>query len=248
MTASFPWYDLPSVQWANDAIWAATGIGGSLDRATPVAAQWRADDLVVSQCCGLDLFLAGELAEELAEAPIEPVLAPVFDLDCQAGHYYSYLVGAREGIAAVNSLSSRSGLSALLTVARPTALLVTGAHTSSLAAVRSGRADMACIDAVTFGILARDTPDAIQGVKVLERTCAAPAPPYVVRALGKDDTRRDIATRIAAALESPDTRRARQALLMRGVMPVTARDYASVWAEYQSVVARIPASVATLVR
>ena len=115
MTAAFPWYDLPSVRWANDALWQAMGLGGALDRATPVETQWRAEDLVVSQACGLDLFLA--------DAPIEPVLAPVFDLDCEEGCYYSYLVGAREGIAAVNSLSSRSGLSALLTVCEPRSLI-----------------------------------------------------------------------------------------------------------------------------
>ena len=98
MTASFPWYDLPSVRWANDALWRATGIGGRLDRDTPPEAQWRSSDLVVSQACGLDLYLS--------DAPIRPVLAPVFDLDCEEGSYYSHLVGAREGVAAVNSLST----------------------------------------------------------------------------------------------------------------------------------------------
>ena len=67
MTAAFPWYDLPSVRWANDVLWKATGLGGALDRDTAPHAQWRSEDLVVSQACGLDLFLG--------DAPIEPVLA-----------------------------------------------------------------------------------------------------------------------------------------------------------------------------
>lgn len=230
MTASFPWYDLPCVQWANDAIWEATRLDGKLDRATPADAQWRAPDLVVSQACGLDLFVSS--------APIEPVLAPVFDLaDCEDGCYYSYLVGTRNGVAAVNSLSSRSGLSALLTIVEPRALIVTGSHQASLAAVQDGSADMACIDAVTWGILERGAPLHVQGVRVLERTCSAPAPPYVVRrGAGQDG----LVRRIAAALKDPATRRARQALVLRGVIPVGIADYAPVLAEYQAVAERVP--------
>lgn len=229
MTASFPWYDLPSVRWANDAIWGATGLGGGLDRTTPVARQWRSEDLVVTQACGLDLFLT--------DAPIEPVLAPVFDLDCQDGCYYSYLVGAREGVAAVNSLSSRSGFTALLTVCEPSSLIVTGSHAASLAAVREGAADIACIDAVTWHVLERDTPEAVRGVAVLERTCSAPAPPYVVN---KRRGGEEVAQRIAAAMQDPATGPARRALLLGGVVPATMENYAPVLAEYQAVTPRIP--------
>ncbi|MDE0693458.1 MAG: PhnD/SsuA/transferrin family substrate-binding protein [Gammaproteobacteria bacterium] len=227
MTVSFPWYDLASVRWANDAIWRATGLGGTLDRTTPVEEQWRADDLVVSQACGLDLFLT--------DAPIEPVLAPVFDLDCEDGCYYSVLVGSRDGVAAVNSLSSRSGFTALHTICEPSAMLVTGSHAASLAAVRAGRADMACIDAVTWHILERDQPEATRDVAVLERTCSAPAPPYVVRKGGEG---RAVAHRIAAAMQDVTLKAAREALLLRGVIPVSMDDYAPVRAEYRAVASR----------
>ena len=227
MTASFPWYDLPSVRWANDVLWHATGLGGELDRTTPVDAQWRADDLVVSQACGLDLFL-GDL-------PIAPVLAPVFDLDCAPGHYFSYLVGSRDGVAAVNSLSSRSGFTALLSVCRPSSLIVTGSHEASLAAVRRGIAAMACIDAVTWHILERDVPASVAGLRVLERTASAPAPPYVVRTDGQRDR---LARIITAAMADPATHAARQALLLRGVVPATIDDYAPVLTEYHAVAER----------
>lgn len=229
MTASFPWYDLPSVRWANDVLWRATGLGGELDRTTPVDAQWRADDLVVSQACGLDLFL-GDL-------PIEPVLAPVFDLDCAPGHYFSYLVGSRDGVAAVNSLSSRSGFSALLSVCRPRSLIVTGSHEASLSAVRRGVAATACIDAVTWHILERDASSVVDGLSVLERTPSAPAPPYVVRRNGQRDR---LVRLITAAMEDPATYAAKEALLLRGVVPVTIDDYAPVLAEYQAVAERVP--------
>ena len=237
MTASFPWYDLASVRWANDAIWRATGLGGALDRATPVEEQWRADDLVVSQACGLDLFLA--------DAPIEPLLAPVFDLDCEDGRYYSVLVGSREGVAAVNALSSRSGFTALLTLCEPSAMLVTGSHVASLAAIREGLADMACIDAVTWHILERDQPEATRDVGVLERTCSAPAPPYVVRRGRQDGA---VAHRIAAAMQDGATKAAREALLLRGVIPASTDDYAPVLAEYRAIAQRIPPTFAEAAR
>lgn len=228
MTAAFPWYDLPSVRWANDVLWKATGLGGALDRDTPPDAQWRSEDLVVSQACGLDLFLR--------DAPIEPVLAPVFDLDCEEGSYYSYLVGARSGVAAVNSTTSRSGLSALLTLCQPSSLLVTGSHIASLAAVRDGAADLACIDAVTWHILERDTPSRVAGVPVLERTGSAPAPPFVVRKGGPRDR---VEGRISAAMRAAGTRLARRALLLRDVVPVTLPHYDPVLAEYRAVAPRM---------
>lgn len=233
MTASFPWYDLPSVRWANDVLWQATGLRGQLDRTTTPDAQWRADDLVVSQACGLDLFVN--------DAPIEPVLAPVFDLDCPPGHYFSYLVAAHEvrpgGCAAVNALSSRSGFSALLSVCTPRSLLVTGSHEASLSAVRRRAADVACIDAVTWHILERDAPARIEGLDVLERTSSAPAPPYVVRRNGQRDR---LVQLLTAAMEDPATRLARRALLLRGVIPVTRADYAPVLTEYRAVVEHMP--------
>ena len=226
--ASLPWYDLPSVQWANDVLWRATGLGGSLDRVTPPEAQWRSPDLLVTQACGLDLFLSG--------APTTPVLAPVFELDCEAGWYYSYLIGAREGVAAVNALSSRSGWSALLTVCEPKSVVVTGSHLASLAAVRDGGADMACIDAVTWHILARDAPRYLRGLPLIERTDAAPAPPFVVR---KGTDPRALVARVGAAIEDPATLAARRALLLRGVVPATLADYAPVLREYRQVLDRV---------
>ncbi len=138
MTASFPWYDLPSVRWANDALWQATGFGGA----------------------------------------------------------------------------------------------------SSLAAVREGLADMASIDAVTWRILERDAPSSVRGLRVLDRICSAPAPPYVVRQAGPRET---LVPRITAAMNDLATLPARRALLIQGVIPVTIDDYASVLVEYQAVAHRIPA-------
>ena len=87
--SAFPWYDLPAVHWANEAIWRATGLPGRFVHNPDVKDLWRSPSLLVTQACGLDLFLA--------EAPIEPIAVPVFDLDCRDGDYFSYLVGDPAG-------------------------------------------------------------------------------------------------------------------------------------------------------
>ncbi|MEQ9452264.1 MAG: PhnD/SsuA/transferrin family substrate-binding protein [Pseudomonadales bacterium] len=223
MLASFPWYDLPSVQWANDALWHASGLPGELDHHSSAACLWYHDELLVSQACGLDLFLSS--------APLVPIAAPVFELDCEPGHYYSYIVGDPEGkVAAVNSSSSRSGYSVLLSVCTPRDVLLTGSHVESLAAVRSGRAEVAAIDAVTWHILARDTPELIRGVEICTRSCSAPAPPYVIR---QGTTADEVWSGLVRAYASSAATSARQALLLRDIVAVEKRDYLPVWAEYQ---------------
>lgn len=226
MLASFPWYDLRSVQWANDVLWRATELPGEFSRHRAAADVWHDPDLLVTQACGLDLFLSG--------APIEPVAAPVFDLDCEAGMYYSYIVGNVRGrIAAVNSLSSRSGYSALLSVCCPDQVKITGSHVASLAAIKAGHAEVAAIDAVTWSILARDMPGSLTGLEIVERSTAAPSPPYVVRRGGD---REDVFRSLFKALVSPDSILAKRALFLNDIVPVQKKDYFPILTEYESVV------------
>ena len=212
---------------ANDALWASTGLGGELDRTKGVEEIWRHESLLVSQACGLDLFLN--------DAPIEPFAVPVFDLASAPKHYFSFIVGDVNGSrAAVNSLSSRSGYSALLTVCEPEEeLLVTGSHLASLAALREGRADVAAIDAVTWGIVERTAPELLRGIEVVARSSEALAPPYVTRR-GKDTS--ELLGRLSAAVQSsPDASRQ---LGLVGVEPVGREDYRPILEEYKRVNAR----------
>lgn len=233
MIASFPWYDLQSVQWANDRLWQSTGYSGELNRELAVSDLWNHPDLLVTQACGLDLFLA--------DAPIEPFAAPVFELDCKAGMYYSHIVGNASGdVAAVNSLSSRSGWSALLSKCSPRSVTVTGSHWASLEALRTGKADVAAIDAVTWRIIKRDTPDALEGLKIVGRSDEAPSPPFVVRA-GADPE--PVMSRLVHALGSTRSANAKRALLLKGIIPVQRHHYLRVLAEYQAVNKRTGSAV-----
>ncbi|MEM7216982.1 MAG: PhnD/SsuA/transferrin family substrate-binding protein [Pseudomonadota bacterium] len=223
--SAFPWYDLPPVQRANDALWRACVLPGSYLRTDDASALWRRRDLLVSQACGLDLFLA--------DAPIEPVAAPVFRLDCAAGHYYSYIVGERNGRrAAVNALSSHSGLTALLTCCQPMSLVVSGSHSKSLAMLRAGLVDVAAIDAVTWHILQAADPDVVAGLPVVDRSVAAMAPPFVAR---RDMQPQAIIAGLRRAMESDAVAAAREALWIDDVQPVSRAQYAEVLAAFDAV-------------
>jgi hypothetical protein len=234
MTASFPWYDLPSVQWANDALWSATGLRGTLDRTMPVADQWRCEDLLISQACGLDLLTC--------MAPIEPMLRPVFRLDAPPGDYFSYLVtGAdrpsalKDGVGAVNSVSSHSGMVALLELWTPREFLLTGSHRASIAAVREGSAEYAAIDAVIWHLLERDAPVQLQGLRIVARSDPGPAPPFVCR-----KGNRRIGKVLARSMNTPNIKPALDALLLLDLLDTTMATYQPLFDRYERVRPGIP--------
>jgi len=227
--SSFPWYDLPSVQWANDRLWQATGLAGRFVRDIPPGRLWKHADLLVTQACGLDLFLA--------EASIEPVAVPVFDLDCTEGMYYSHIVGSnKDGVAAVNSISSRSGMSALFSTCSPSAMILTGSHVESLVALQTGKAEIAAIDAVTWGILEQHTPQLLAGIGIIERSKEAPAPPFVI---GAQANPQDVRMGLATAMKSVDTAAARRVLRVQAVNAINREAYCGVLEEYQAIVPRL---------
>ncbi|PPL17989.1 hypothetical protein UN63_02125 [Oceanisphaera arctica] len=202
--ASLPWYDLPKRQLQLDHFWSVlklqlqdrdvsllldTKLPNSLDRHTPLEQQWANPNLLLSQCCGPDLFTPQ--AQGLV-----PIARPVFgDLDCTPGQYFSYIVSAsgREpesrrfkgrqsaGMTrfVINSASSRSGCAALFEWAAASNIdcdevLISGAHANSLDYLRRGAADLAAIDAHSWPLL--DS----RGTTIIGRSTEAPTPPFVM--------------------------------------------------------------------
>jgi len=184
--ASLPWYDHPSIRPDTDNLWRAisaslrgkgiTGLPQALDRETSIGEQWQAPNLLISQCCGLDI----------GSAPAGNLLAigrPVFeDLNCEPGDYYSYIVSngsvPERRRLAVNSLSSHSGSTALFGWLDKQGLswqgtLVSGSHRASIDMIRNQSADLAAIDAHSWPLL--DTA----GLVVLGTSEMAPTPPFV---------------------------------------------------------------------
>ncbi|MCB1686117.1 MAG: hypothetical protein R3E82_22485 [Pseudomonadales bacterium] len=186
--ASLPWYDLPPARQHLDSFWShlrqalvERGIAGlpqSLDRTRAPSDLWRLSELLLSQCCGLDLF--AEHGRDL-----KPFATPVFaDLDCPPGTYFSHIVQrsnfrGKPERAAVNAPSSRSGCDALLewceTHDLPDVdLMISGSHAHSLTLLRRGVVDLAAIDAHSYPLL--DT----RGVRIIGSSAPSAAPPFVM--------------------------------------------------------------------
>jgi ABC-type phosphate/phosphonate transport system substrate-binding protein len=202
-------------------------------------AHWRDPDLLLSQTCGFPLTtsLAGHVAY---------VGTPCYRAPGCTGSLYSSAVVVRTDDAsaglrhlrgcrvAFNSRDSQSGYNSLRALVAPlaaggrffTAATETGAHRSSVAAVRTGRADLAAIDAVTWALLERDEPDQVAGLRVLCYTAPAPGLPFVTAA-GTDAARLErIRAALAAACSDPASTAARADLLIDGfeVLPIAAYD------------------------
>jgi hypothetical protein len=188
--AGLPMYDLPSLRGATDAFWRAiagrlradgvAGVPEGLSRELALLELWTHPDLLLAQTCGLPLVT-------LLEGRIRFVATPAYAVEgCEAGDYRSWLVvrddspwrgiaGLEGTVAAVNAPHSQSGANALASLTAPfargrpffTDLLITGAHTASLRAVRSSDAACAAVDCVTWALLAASDPKALRGLRVL---------------------------------------------------------------------------------
>jgi ABC-type phosphate/phosphonate transport system substrate-binding protein len=199
--AALPMYDLPEVARATDALWTALAerlsaagleeVPDRLQRAADPRQVWASPDLLFAQTCGFPLThaFAGRLA--LVATPCYSAAG------CEGATYCSRIVVRSDdprsafpdfsgAVAAINSEDSHSGCNMLRwrvarEARRPFFSKVerTGSHLASLDALRSGRADIAAIDCVTFALLGRHRPDAVVGIRILEDTPRAPALPYV---------------------------------------------------------------------
>jgi ABC-type phosphate/phosphonate transport system substrate-binding protein len=203
MIASIVMYHYPWTAAAHDRLWSALrdalrdhGIAApeGLDRETGHMEAWGRPDLVLSQICNLPL--RAQFWDRVTR-----IACCDYGLDgTDPGYYRSvWIVRADDpatGLAqaahypmALNEPLSQSGWGAPSQHAAALGLtlnpiLRTGAHRLSLAAVAEGRADLACIDGITFRNLAAHDPLAAR-VKVIGQTHQSPGMTMITRA-GQD--------------------------------------------------------------
>ncbi|MYM24289.1 PhnD/SsuA/transferrin family substrate-binding protein [Duganella sp. FT135W] len=198
-TVSLPMYNVSSrLQREYEALLACVladaGVSGDV-RLLPepeLPALWHRADLLLGQTCGYPYVTSLRGVASL-------LATPVFDFPgCDGSNYSSVIVTravdgvgslaeARGLTAAANSLDSNSGMNVLRHAVAPLArdgrffgkVKWTGAHVASLRAVREGEADIAAIDCVTFGYLREESPDSLQGIKVLQYSASSPGLPLV---------------------------------------------------------------------
>lgn len=209
MIASLPmyWRDETAAGWR--ALWdlVRAALPGLPDLSPPdrlgdLHAHWLSPDLALSMTCGLPLRTA-------LRGKVDYVGTLDFGLGNAPGYYHSQVI-AREGFApgtpprlAFNASDSQSGWAAAQHLAPFAGLVETGSHAASLAAVAEGRADIACLDAVTWRLLQRFDPQAAS-VHPLQRTPATPGLPLIT-AKGRDPAPLRAALAQAVAALDPAT-------------------------------------------
>ena len=246
MLACLPMYDLRVLRAATDAWWQGLaralrtqgieGVPEGLQRGEAAGELARREALLIGQCCGYDLVRNGAL--------LQAVATPCYDSPhCAGPEYCSVIVvaednaapdlaGLRDRTCVINGRASHSGYTALRQAVAPLAagqrffaeVLESGSHPASLEWIRKGRADCTSVDCVTYALLLRHLPEAVQGLKVLTTTERAPGLPYVTAATAGPDLLARLRAGLAEALELPDLAAVRKDLLIAGfeVLPTEA--------------------------
>lgn len=243
LIASLGMYDHPRQYDANDAIWVALaralhrrGVDAplALDRSRSVDQVWRDPNLLFGQACGYPLVSEPDLA-------LRVIGVPVYDVpDCEPGQHLSYIVTRRDDSApalrnylgrraAINSPRSNTGFNlfrsavADLAEGRPFfgEVIETGSHRASISALIWGDADVAAIDAVTFAALRRFEPEVMVGLRILAKTPASPAPPFVTSLDTDRATVAALRTALAEIVADQALAAARDTLFLSDILPAS---------------------------
>ncbi len=195
---------------------------------------WLHPRLLLTQTCGYPLKT--RLGEQ-----VRVIGRPCFDLpDARGGTHCSLLVAHRDdprqalgqwrgSHGVLNARDSNTGMNLLYRTLAPLGPpgqffareSVSGSHRKSLAWVAAGKVDLAAIDSVTYGYLARLAPGEVAGVRVVGRTEQSPTLPYITRVQGVDgDNVRTAMNQALAALPQ-----VQKVLAITQVLPATLADY-----------------------
>jgi len=215
MIAALPMYDRPEIAEATDALWRgvrdglrARGIAApqALTRGVDLWAIWQAPDLVFAQTCGLPYRARLHDRVTLIGAPVHA--------EGPTGFYHSVIIAADQALPprprlAVNDVLSQSGWANLANwlSARDQAhgeVRLTGAHRASARAVHDGQADLAAIDAVTWGMMELYDPW-VATLHVIGQSDPVPALPFITAKGARPEVFRDALSEAIDAL-SPKRR------------------------------------------
>jgi ABC-type phosphate/phosphonate transport system substrate-binding protein len=240
--------DPPEVAAATRALWAclrdhlrAGGIRDvpeRLDDRVAYDAAWCDPRLLLAQTCGYPFVT--QLRDR-----VRLVATPVYEHPgCVGAMNGSFLVvragsaasvaDLRGKVAAINDPLSNSGMNLFRHLVAPLAggrrfferVSVSGSHLASLAMVVAGEADVAAIDCVTYGNVARFAPHTLAGSRVLAETTKTPGLPLITRATTSDGELETMRRALNAVANDPATAQSRAALGLGGfvVVPDSAYD------------------------
>ena len=238
MIALLGMYDRPETAGANDRFWSAIrarlGYGPeTLTRGCDFWEAWQSPDLLLSQTCGLPF--RARLHDK-----VTLVATPDYGLPgCPPGYYNSVFIahcddtGATletlcSGTLAYNEPLSQSGWAAPyahLTALglTPAAFVQSGGHRASAEAVANGKARFAALDALTWEMIRRYDPFAVDLVEIA-RTAPTPALPYITASSGDPIALADAIEGAITDLTPED----RATLALRGLCRLSAAAYLAV--------------------
>ena len=238
--AALPLYDWPELREATDGFWSilaqrleAAGLSApvELTRDQDPAILWDSPGLLISQSCGLRHVDGAARGTRI-------ICAPVYEVEgCGAGRMSAVILGRRDGPAdlaalqgaryAVEGPDSRFARAALLDAIGAPALGETvwaPTPREALIALADGRAEAACLDALSWA-LARLHEPAAAGLVPLAWTDAVAAPPFVTSALTETGDRARIRAALVETLLDPRSEPLRQALGFARVVALGDPDY-----------------------
>ena len=246
--ASLPMYDAdrPAVErlWQGIARGLRrTGLDdvpGALVWPDDLDAHWLRPDLLLSQTCGYPIV-------DHLRGKVQLVGTFRHAVDgCEGIRYSSKLVvrdddpaqrlaDFRGRTAAYNAANSQSGYHALLALVAPLAeggrffgrAVASGAHARSIELVKSGEADIAAIDCISFAAIARARCDALHGLRVIGATGSAPGLPLITAAGTPPSTLAALRRAVQGTFDDAALAETHAALFHDGfeVVPPTAYDF-----------------------
>jgi ABC-type phosphate/phosphonate transport system substrate-binding protein len=240
-------YAFPELHDAWDALYAdvAARVGGAPARLTwEVDAHdtWLDPNLAIGMACGWPLIKT--LCDQVKVVGTfsytdTPGPAPMYRSVIVTGGDLTFEEIARDPAdhrAALNSLDSLSGNISLLAafglgLEWPGESVFTGAHLSSIEAVRSGAVDVAAIDGMTWAYRQREALPTLAGLRVIGHGPLLPCLPLIVPASASDAQIVEWRSAFASSVGEPRLAESLRRLMIRDFVPLDASDYGSALAE-----------------
>ncbi len=213
---------------------------------TPAVLRWDIDvhDTWLDPNLALGMACGWPLVQTLGDA-VRVVGTFEYDVSEPGSHLYRSVIIARDDVplarlaqshAAINSTDSLSGYVSLLAAfgldtAWAGGVTFTGAHTASIEAVRSGAADVAAIDGLTWAFHQRHAVRAPGGLTVVGRGPAVPGLPIIVPATTSDERVAEWRNGLHRAVADPALAADIRRLMIRRFVALDNADYSTDLAE-----------------
>jgi len=261
MIAALPMYEPPWLRPAHDHLWSlitkelrdrgVDDLPPALHRGGDPMKTWTAPSLLLGQTCGYPLLT------RLKDA-VQILATPHYAAEGCDGAYHraAIIVRANNPAASVSDLrgkragindpGSNTGMNLFRAVVARVAdgpeffrsVTVTGSHARSLAAIISGRIDVAAIDAVTLALLRDRYPSRWNALRIVDWTSPSPALPFITSARSPGSLVDSLRATLSAIVADPDYKNILSPLRLSGFSVFGRDDYQPLLAMEREAIAR----------